>query len=80
LLIHLFRGPERIFGFTEDAGGANLPSDYGPWSHSNSLEMEEGKPQSGVNVGECIKDVRAHGFHITDAHVRITDRAVENVC
>lgn len=78
MLIHLFRGPERIFGFTAEADGSNLPPDHGPWTTFKSLEMEEGKPQPGVDVDECIADVGAHGFHLTEAHVRITDRVVPN--
>jgi hypothetical protein len=29
---HIFRGPGRVFGVTEDATGANLPSRFGPWT------------------------------------------------
>ena len=28
MLVHIFRGPGRVFGFTEDATGANLPSQF----------------------------------------------------
>ena len=79
MLIHIFRGPGRIFGFTAAAEGSNLPADYGPWSSFKSLDMEEGKPQPGVDVDDCLADVLAYGFHLTDAHFRITDRAVPNV-
>ena len=78
MLIHLFRGPGRIFAATASADGANLPSGYGPWSRFKSIEIEEGTPQPGIDVDECIADVRAHGFHLTDAHVRITDRVVRD--
>jgi hypothetical protein len=76
MLIHLFRGPGRIFGCTAEADGANLPPDYGPWSSFKSVEMEQGKPLPGVNVDECLADVGTVGFHLTDAHVRITEKAV----
>ena len=33
MLIHTFRGPGRVFGFTRDAAGANLPA-----PESTSLE------------------------------------------
>ena len=46
MLVHIFRGPGRVFGFTEDATGANL------------------------------EDIEKHGFHITDAHVRITESVI----
>ncbi len=30
MLVHIFRGVGRVFAFTEDANGTNLPSQYGP--------------------------------------------------
>ena len=75
--IHLFRGPGRVFGFTPDAAGAKLPAQFGPWSHFKSVELiRDGAPTPGVNTAECLDDIEAHGFHITDAHVRITERAL----
>ena len=35
--VHLFRGVGRIFGFTRDTAGANLPAQYGPWTAFKSL-------------------------------------------
>ena len=79
MLIHLFRGSDRIFAATALPDGANLPPDYGPWTSFKSLEIEPGKPQPGIDVDECLEDVRTHGFHLTDAHVRITDQAVTKI-
>jgi len=36
--------------------------------------MTRGVPVPGVDVGECLDDIERHGFHLTDAHMRITDR------
>jgi hypothetical protein len=74
--IHIFRGPGRVFGCTEDADGANLPEQYRPWSAFKSLEMVRGEAQPGVDVDECLDDVAKYGFHLTDAHVRIIERHV----
>ncbi|HMJ92760.1 MAG TPA: hypothetical protein VK472_01540 [Allosphingosinicella sp.] len=74
--VQIFRGAGRVFGCTGDPAGANLPSDYGPWAPFKSVEMIAGEPMPGVNVDECLADLDAHGFHLTDAHVRITDRAL----
>jgi hypothetical protein len=74
--VHIFRGVGRVFGCTGDPAGANLPSGYGPWAAFKSVEMVAGEPMPGVNVDECLADLDAHGFHLTDAHVRITDRAL----
>lgn len=76
--VHLFRGPDRIFGFSQDQSGANLPQQFAPWTHFKTVEMQEGEPMPGVNVVECIQDLGTYGVHVTDAHVRITEQAVRN--
>jgi len=73
--VHIFRGPGRIFGFTGDEAGENLPAQYRPWAAFKTLEMTRGQAQPGVNVDECLDDINEHGFHLTDAHVRITQQA-----
>jgi hypothetical protein len=30
----------------------------------------------GVDVTECLDDIEKYGFHLTDAHKRITGQAV----
>ena len=75
--VHIFRGPGRVFGFTEAASGDNLPSQFGPWNTFKTITLtREGGPTPGVNTAECLDDIEKHGFHITDAHVRVTDRAL----
>jgi hypothetical protein len=73
--VHIFRGPGRIFGFTENGAGENLPSQYGPWTPFRTLELTRGVAQPGVNADACLDDIDKHGFHLTDAHVRITQQA-----
>ena len=73
--VHIFKGPGRVFGFTKDAGGGDLPIHYQPWTAFKSLEMSKGVSQAGVNVDECLDDIEKYGFHLTDAHVRITEWA-----
>ena len=75
--VHLFRGPDRIFGFTSDLSGANLPPQFAPWSHFKTVEMQHGESMPGVDVAECLADLEAFGVHVTDAHVRITPQAVQ---
>ena len=76
MLVHIFRGPGRVFGVTEDATGANLPSRFAPWNSFKSLELSRDGETPGLNAGECLDDIEKHGFHITDAHVRITESAI----
>jgi hypothetical protein len=70
-----FRGPGRVFGCTGNGSGENLPPQYGPWVAFKTLEMARGEAQPGVNVDECLDDIEEFGFHLTDAHVRITQQA-----
>ena len=73
--VHIFRATGRVFGFTEDEKAGNLPTQYGSWTAFKTLEMTRGEPQPGVNVDECLDDIDKHGFHLTEAHVRITQHA-----
>ena len=74
--VYIFRGEGRVFGFTRDSGGGNLPVKYGPWSAFKSLELVRSRTQPGVNVEECLDDIEQHGLHVTDAHARITEQAI----
>ena len=77
MLVHFFRGPGRVFGCTRDAPGSNLPQKLAPWTQFKSLELNrDGNPTAGVNTAECLDDLERFGFHVTDAHVRITDSLV----
>jgi hypothetical protein len=74
--VHIFRGPGRVFGATNDRGGKNLPAKYGPWTFFKSLEMSKGATQAGVDVEECLDDIEKYGIHLTYAHVRITEQVI----
>jgi len=74
--VHIFRGPGRIFGFTAQASGENLPRKYAPWTAFKTVELRKGERTPGVDADECLDDIEAHGMHVTDAHVRITDEAI----
>jgi hypothetical protein len=71
--VHIFRGPGRVFGFTENATVANLPSQYGPWSPFKSITLtRDGEPTPGVDTRECLNDIEKY----TEAHVRITGTVI----
>lgn len=76
MVVYIFRGPGRVFGFTADATGANLPERFAPWASFKSVELGRDQATPGVDSGECLDDIAKHGFHITDAHVRITDKVI----
>jgi len=74
--VHIFRGPGRVFGFTEVANGDNLPAKFAPWAPFKSIDLNRDVATPGVNAAECLDDIEKFGFHITDAHARITDSVV----
>jgi len=76
MLVHTFKGQGRVFGFTLEEAGTNLPQRCGPWTLFKSIEMQRDEPHAGVNVNACLDDIDAHGFHLTDAHQRITHLAI----
>lgn len=76
MLVHIFRGPGRVFGFTTEESGTNLPVAFGPWNTFKSLTLTRNIATPGVNADDCLDDIERHGFHMTDAHIRITDQAL----
>jgi len=76
MLVHVFRGPGRVFGVTQDEAGANLPAQFAPWTAVKSAELSRERAMPGIDSGECMDDIARYGFHITNAHVRITDQMV----
>jgi hypothetical protein len=78
MIVHIFRGPGRVFGATADPEGSNLPERFAPWVPFKTTEMHPDEPHSGVDVNNCLSDIERYGFHLTDAHERITDRVVKD--
>ena len=74
--VHVLRGQDRVFGFTLDEQGTNLPRQYGPWTTFKTIELHHDEPYQGVDVSVCLDDIGKHGFHLTAAHKRITHLAV----
>jgi len=75
--VHLFRGPGRVFAVTADPDGGNLPAKFAPWALFKTLDLTKGEKTPGLDVDECIQDLEQYGVHVTDAHARITDTAVQ---
>ncbi|HEX4534039.1 MAG TPA: hypothetical protein VH000_07395 [Rhizomicrobium sp.] len=74
MMIHIFRGADRVFACTEDSSGSSLPKQFGPWEPFKSLELNRGQTQPGLNVDECLDDIEKYRVHLTKAHVRITEQ------
>jgi NTE family protein len=77
--VHVLRGQDRVFGFTFDEQGTNLPRQYGPWTTFKTIELYHDEPYLGVDASVCLEDISKHGFHLTSAHQRITHLAVGSV-
>src|SRR6202021_679308 len=77
--VHVLRGQDRVFGFTLDEQGTNLPRQYGPWTTFKTIELHRDEPYQGVDVSVCLEDISKYGFHLTAAHKRITHLAVGSV-
>jgi NTE family protein len=78
--VHVLRSQDRVFGFTFDEQGTNLPRQYGPWTTFKTIELHHDEPYQGVDVSACLDDISKYGFHLTAAHKRITHLAlVKNV-
>jgi hypothetical protein len=76
MLVYIFRGPGRVFGMTADTTGGNLPARFAPWVLFKPVELSRDERTPGVDTVECLDDIEKHGFHVTDAHVRITDQLI----
>lgn len=77
MLVYIFRGRDRVFGFVSDNDSGNLPATYGPWTSFKSFELSRGDVNGSFDVNECLDDIARYGFHLTDAHVRITEQAAD---
>jgi hypothetical protein len=60
--VNIFRGPDRIFGFTAHSDGTNLPAQYAPWTAFKTIDLTRGATQAGVNVTECLMTLRSTAF------------------
>jgi hypothetical protein len=74
--VYIFRGVGRVFGVLAANDVTRLPAVYGPWTAFKEIDLQRGVATPGLNVDECLDDLEKHGMHLTDAHVRITEKHV----
>lgn len=70
--LHIFQCSKNsgMFGFTEDATGANLPNDLcREWIFFKTRTIEEGTPLMGGNPTDILNGVRNNGYHISFAGI-----------
>ena len=74
MYVYVFKGTNRLLGFTTNSSGDNLPTGQGPWILANRLNMSrEDDPRPIVHTTACLDDIEMYGFHITDGQRRVTD-------
>jgi hypothetical protein len=74
MYVYVFKGADRLLGFTTDPSGSNLPTSQGQWSLVNRLTMaRDDDPRPIVQTHECLNDLEMHGFHITRNFRSVTD-------
>lgn len=74
MYVYVFKGAERLTGFTATIEGHNLPATHGPWVLVNRLSMsDDDDPRPIVQTRECLDDIEMHGFHLTSGNRRVTD-------
>jgi hypothetical protein len=74
--VEVYRGAGRIFAFVEAEAEETLPLRYAPWTPFRTVTMVRGRSEQGVDVDDCLNDIEEYGIHVTDAQVRITERAI----
>lgn len=63
--VHVFTNQRRVYGFTNDATGGNLPVRHGPWIPFKKIKMNRGdKPRIAVNTDHALDDIEDHGYHL----------------
>ncbi|WP_137044683.1 hypothetical protein [Pseudolabrys sp. FHR47] len=61
----------KVYGFTGDASGANLPTEQGPWKPFKSLEMNPGETaRVGVNTDAVLMGIHDKGYYLTAAEIK----------
>ncbi|WP_432814404.1 hypothetical protein [Sphingorhabdus sp.] len=72
--VHVFKGKGKVYGFTLDATGANLPASHGPWTPSKSIDMQRGEtPRIAVNTDAALDNIEKHGFHLQGVSIVSTE-------
>lgn len=75
--VYVFSAPKRVFGFTENVGGVNLPTQLGPWKAFTELDMNRGEtPRIGVSTDEALDDLEKKGYHLVETKIVVTEKVV----
>jgi|tagenome__1003787_1003787.scaffolds.fasta_scaffold20104194_2 hypothetical protein len=76
MLVYVFNSTQnpKLYGFTADATGANLPSENGPWILFKSLKMNAGeKGRIGVDTDAVLMGISDRGYYLSAAELKFED-------
>jgi len=75
MLVYSFHsGADReVYGFTQDATGANLPAQYAPWHPHGSHNINPGDgPRIGVDSGAILAGIQANGYYLVRVKITVS--------
>ena len=75
--VHAFRcsTDPTLYGFTQNATGANLPADKcsGAWDYFKEMRnVTPGQHLAGVDARTLLRDLGQHGYHLNRSVVTVT--------
>lgn len=76
MMVFVFKSTQnpKVYGFTVDATGANLPGEQGPWVPFKSIEMKAGeKGRIGVDTDAVLMGIADNGYYLTAAAVKFEE-------
>jgi hypothetical protein len=76
MMVYVFNSAKnaKVYGFTSDATGANLPAQEGPWNPFKSLEMNAGeKGRIGVDTDAVLMGIADRGHYLTAAEIKFEE-------
>ena len=67
------------YGFTPQRGGANLPSDLGPWRRHSESDMNRGDPpRLAIRAEEVLDGIARRGFQVVGIRIAVTESIVSS--
>ncbi len=76
MIVYAFNSTQnpKVYGFTADASGANLPDDQAPWIPVKSMEMLPGEPSRiGLDAHAVLMGIADNGYYVTAAEINISE-------
>jgi hypothetical protein len=62
----------RIYGFTPDATGGNLPPTMKPWRKHGEHDVNPGDTRIGVSTDAILEGIKRDGFYLAAVEIKVT--------